>query len=192
VARATLAVFVLGPCLAPRAHAHLAYDNFLPDGSFFRVGWSVLHTPLPGSFSIEQAESFVAWHSGTATRVTVALGHAHGANRATLELRADEAGRVGRRVGRPCPVQTNPNSVGLPGAAASAPLAGLGWHLKAGRKYWLLAKGVRSSVHAWQVNLSGAHGLRYVMDTREAFPWYGPGTQGTFRIELAPFAGQFG
>lgn len=192
MARLAVAWLAFGLLATPVAQARVAYDNFLPDGSFFRIGWTVLHAPLPHQLAIEQAESFRAWNSGTAVRLVAALGHAQGAQGVLLELHADDHGRMGRRIGRGCRLATNAHSVGMPGAAVSASLAGYGWRFKAGGTYWLRAVGTRGSDHAWQLNLAGARGLRRVWDSREPGPWYGEGVQGAFRIELAPFSGVFG
>jgi hypothetical protein len=177
---------------ASLSQARVAYDNFLPDGSFFRIGWSVVQSPLPTQLAIEQAESFAAWDSGTASRLVVAMGHGHGMQSVVVELHADRSGEIGPRVGAACRIATNDGSLGLPQAAVAADLAGLGWHFKAGRRYWLLVRGGRSSSHAWQLNLAGATGFRCVRDSREAAPHYAFGTQGTFRISLAPYSGVFG
>lgn len=164
--------------------AQVVYDNFTADGSFFRIGWSVIGASSGQPLEIVQGDGFVSQATGRIGSLTVAMGHADGENAVWFRLFEEADGIVGGKVGEPVLGQTSPGSAGLPTAKIHVDVSEAHWDVRQGGDYWLVAEGTAESGHAWQLNLVGDSGRHLVLDSRQGVPEYSTATHGAFRLDL--------
>lgn len=145
---------------------------------------------ISGATSIVGAEfiqgfSFVSGASASASSLKIAMGHVTGTTSVTMTLYTESGGMLGSQVGSAATLTTLAGSFGTANALVNQDVSGLGWNLTSGTTYFLVAKSANDAWHAWNDNVVGATGIRYV--SSNGSPSYGSGSNvGAFELAAVP------